>query len=167
MSYDPEKAVRLKHLQELGNTLNTKKANVEDVYTKTEVDSKISSTYKAAGSVAFASLPTPDEAHLGYVYNITDAFTTTASFVEGAGSSYPAGTNVAIVVGATDGTYLLDVLSGFVDLSDYAKKSEATIVTASETNGCVKVNGSDVIVTAFATDDEFTELMNDMFGTTA
>lgn len=167
MSYDLTKAARLKHLQELGTTLNTKKANADDVYTKTEVDSKISSTYKPAGNVTFAGLPTPDEAHLGYVYNVTDAFTTTASFVEGADQSYPAGTNVAIVVGETEGTYLYDAMAGFVDLSGYAKTSDVSKVTASSTNGCINVDGSDVTVVEFATDDEFTEMMNDLFGTTA
>ena len=72
-----------------------------ETYSQTEVDNKvsaaISSAYKAGGSVAFANLPTNDAAHEGYVYNVTDSFTTTADFVEGAGNTYPAGTNVAIV----------------------------------------------------------------------
>ncbi len=62
------------------------------------INAKISSTYKAAGSTAFASLPAADEDHLGLVYNVTDAFTTTDAFLEGAGKNYPAGTNVAVVI---------------------------------------------------------------------
>ena len=105
-------------------------------YTKTEVDnlvaSNISSTYKAAGSSAFANLPAPSANLLGNVYNVTDAFTTTSTnFVDyAAGNSYPAGTNV-VVVEATPAdnsdpenpvaaTYKYDVLAGWVDLSNYA-----------------------------------------------
>lgn len=165
MSYDLQKAARLKHLQEMGSALDTKKANAADVYTKDEVDSKIGSaavgTYIPSGSVTFANLPAADADHLGRVYNVTDAFVTTASFVEGADKSYPAGTNVQIVAGETSGTYFYDALAGFVDLSGYSK------VTASDTNGCINVDGSDVTVVEFATDEEFEELMNDMFGTTA
>ena len=91
---------------------------ITDAYTKTEVDGMISSVYKPAGSVAFASLPTLASNVLGNVYNVTDAFTTTTDFVEGSGKSYPAGTNV-VVVEPTSGTYKFDVLAGFVDLSGY------------------------------------------------
>lgn len=95
---------------------------ITDAYTKTEVDGMISSVYKPAGSVAFASLPTLASGVLGNVYNVTDAFTTTADFVEGAGNSYPAGTNV-VVIEPTSGTYKFDVLAGFVDLSGYVPTS--------------------------------------------
>ena len=61
------------------------------------VNAKVSSTYRAGGSVAFAALPELSEANLGLVVNVTDTFTTTASFVEGAGCKHPAGTNVAVV----------------------------------------------------------------------
>ena len=61
------------------------------------VDEKLSVTYKASGSVFFADLPALAASREGHVYNIKDAFTTTADFVEGAGKDYPAGTNVAIV----------------------------------------------------------------------
>ena len=93
-------------------------------YVKNEVDSKLSSTYKAKGSVAFASLPALIAANEGNVYNVTDAFTTTSDFVEGSGKSYPAGTNV-VIVNTTGTTYKYDVLSGFVDLSGYLTSSDA------------------------------------------
>lgn len=93
-------------------------------YVKNEVDSKLSSTYKAKGSVAFASLPALIAANEGNVYNVTDAFTTTNDFVEGSGKSYPAGTNV-VIVNTTGTTYKYDVLSGFVDLSGYLTSSDA------------------------------------------
>lgn len=93
-------------------------------YVKNEVDSKLSSTYKAKGSVAFASLPALIAANAGNVYNVTDAFITTNDFVEGSGKSYPAGTNV-VIVNTTGTTYKYDVLSGFVDLSGYLTSSDA------------------------------------------
>ena len=58
------------------------------------------------------------------MYNVTDSFTSTSSFVEGSGNTYPAGTNVVVVLNGT--SYLFDVLAGFVDLSNYASKSVAT-----------------------------------------
>lgn len=201
------------------NAVITAKANSADVYSKTEIDGKISSVYKPGGSVAFASLPTADEAHLGMVYNVTDKFTATADFVEGAGGKHPAGTNVVVV---QDGdTYKYDVLSGFVDLAEYAKTADvigkvagatagniatltadgslldsgkkpadfvpaetgkrlmtdeegtklggiaegATKVEASDTEGAIKVNGTDLKVVTIATDAEVTEMLNEVFGT--
>ena len=85
---------------------------------KSAIDAAISSVYKPAGSIAYASLPTPAKAVEGNVYNVTDAFTTDSRFVEGAGKSYPAGTNV-VVINTTGTTYKFDVLAGMVDLSNY------------------------------------------------
>ena len=81
------------------------------VAVKSAIDAAISSVYKAAGSIAFASLPTPASTNEGYVYNVTDAFTTTSDFVEGAGKSYPAGTNV-VIVNTGSSTYKFDTLTG-------------------------------------------------------
>ena len=96
---------------------------ITDAYTKTQVDAKLTSTYKAAGSAATVSaLGTLDAAHEGYVYNMTAQFTTTSDFVEGSGKKHPAGTNVAIVnTAAANETpvYKYDVMAGFVDTSDY------------------------------------------------
>ena len=102
------------------------------VAVKSAIDSALSSVYKPAGSIAFASLPTPASTNLGNVYNMTDAFTTDSRFVEGAGKSYPAGTNVVIVdIGSS--TYKFDVLAGFVDLSGYQTTitGAATTITSS------------------------------------
>lgn len=53
--------------------------------------------YKFKGSVAFASLPATLTASMdGYVYNITDDFTTDSRFIEGAGKKYNAGANIAV-----------------------------------------------------------------------
>ena len=45
------------------------------------------------GTITFAQLPTVT-AQAGYMYNISDGFTTDDTFNEGAGHEYPAGTNV-------------------------------------------------------------------------
>lgn len=107
---------------------NTKTASAKAV--ADYVSGRISSVYKASGSVAFASLPTPAAGVLGNVYNVTDAFTTSASFVEGAGKDYPAGTNVTIV--KIGDAYKLDVLAGFVDLSGYVKATDIVAISNAE-----------------------------------
>lgn len=169
---------------------------ITDAYTKEELNAKISAVYKPAGSVAFTDLPALAEDVLGNVYNVTNAFTTTDSFVEGAGNKYPKGTNVVVVKSGED--YKFDVLAGFVDLSGKVDKEDgkglsandftnelkakleaiaagATKVEASETNGNIKINGtettvytepSDVVHGAVATDGEVTEMLNEVFTTT-
>lgn len=93
---------------------------ITDAYTKDEINAKISAVYKPSGSVVFSALPALAENVLGNVYNVTDAFTTTANFVEGAGNKYPKGTNVVVV--KVGDAYKYDVLAGFVDLSGYVEK---------------------------------------------
>ena len=169
---------------------------ITDAYTKDELNAKISAVYKPAGSVAFADLPELAEGVLGNVYNVTNAFTTTDSFVEGTGNKYPKDTNVVVIKSGED--YKFDVLAGFVDLSGKVDKEDgkglsandftdalkakldaiaegATKVEASETNGNIKINGaetkvytepSDVVHGAVATDDEVTEMLNEVFTTT-
>ena len=169
---------------------------ITDAYTKEELNAKISAVYKPAGSVAFTDLPALAEDVLGNVYNVTNAFTTTDSFVEGAGNKYPKGTNVVVVKSGED--YKFDVLAGFVDLSGKVDKEDgkglsandftnelkakldaiaegATKGEASETNGNIKINGTetqvykeptDVVHGAVATDSEVTEMLNEVFTTT-
>lgn len=108
---------------------------ITDAYTKTEVDAKVSSVYKPAGSVsAVSGLGALTSANEGKVYNFTASFTTTSDFVEGSGNDYPAGTNVVIVNTASSGTaiYKYDVLAGFVDLSGYLQTSDITEISNSE-----------------------------------
>ena len=111
---------------------------ITDAYTKTEVDNKvdaaITSVYKPAGSVAFASLPALAAGVLGNVYNVTDAFTTTSDFVEGSGKSYPAGTNVVVVDVGSQGSpsYKFDAQAGNIDLSTYVQFSDLVPITSQE-----------------------------------
>lgn len=46
------------------------------------------------GTVAFADLPALADVNAGWMYNISDEFTTTDDFKEGAGSTVPAGANI-------------------------------------------------------------------------
>lgn len=84
------------------------------------------------GSKAFAGLaPATDlvAGCLGWMWNITDAFTTTADFAEGAGHSIPAGANVYVANTGTaaEPVYKYDIFQGMYDLSGYALKSEMAI----------------------------------------
>lgn len=107
---------------------------IEDAYTKTECDEKIaaavSSVYKPMGSRAFANLPALTDAAVGDVYNVSDDFTTTGDFVEGSGKEFPAGTNVVVV--NSGGQKMWDVLTGMVDLSDYAKLADFVPISTAE-----------------------------------
>lgn len=101
---------------------------------KTEMQSAINtavaSVWKAKGSTAFASLPALTAARQGDVWNITDSFTTTADFIEGAGKRYEGGTNVACVLSGS--TKKWDVLAGLVDMSGYLKPSDMVPITRDE-----------------------------------
>ena len=88
------------------------------------------------GSRTFSQLaPSTDLAagNLGFMWNISDAFTTTADFAEGAGHSIPAGANVYVAnVGtAAEPSYKYDIFQGMYDLSGYALKSEMAIEAVS------------------------------------
>lgn len=88
------------------------------------IDAAVSSAYHAAGTKTVVqltdSLLIADNE--GCVYNITDSGTTTDRFVDGAGHPINAGDNVGVCdVGG--GVYKFDLLSGFVDLSDYLTKT--------------------------------------------
>lgn len=99
--------------------INAKDATNKE-YVDSVVNSKLSSVYKPMGTMPadILSQISPSSFAVGDVYNITGAFTTNENFIEGAGKSYPAGTNVVVVEEGI--TKKWDVLSGLVDLSAYA-----------------------------------------------
>lgn len=90
------------------------------------ISSAITGVYTPKGSIAFKSLPTAAAGNKGWVYNVSDAFTTTAAFVEGAGHSYGAGTNV-VCVDAGSGSYKWDVLAGTIDLAELTADEVQTL----------------------------------------
>ena len=90
------------------------------------INKAIVGVYTPRGSIQFANLPQPQEGNKGYVYNVLDAFTTTAAFIEGAGHSYGAGTNV-VCVDAGSGSYKWDVLAGTIDLTELTADEVQTL----------------------------------------
>ena len=79
----------------------------------------LNGAYVIKGNSTFANLPaTPTVAQTGFVYNVTDEFTTDSRFVEGSGKKYPADTNVVIVnLGdASVPNMKYDVIGAFVDV---------------------------------------------------
>ena len=108
-------------------SLQTSKANAADVYTKDEVDGKISGVYHYKGTVATYSA-LPSDAAVGDVYNIETA---------DAALGVKAGDNAAWNGSAWD------ILSGTVDLSNYFTKSEVNDALANK----VDKNGTDRLIT--------------------
>lgn len=111
----------------------------------TKLENKVSIIYKPCGSIAFADLPTPSADTLGNIYNVTDEFTTTDSFVEGEGTKCSAGTNVGIILvqttneetGTTTKKYKYDLFSiggsgGGSD--DYVTQKQFTTAMSDMTN---------------------------------
>lgn len=84
--------------------------------------------YQPGGSYTFANLPALSANTLGFVYDVSDDFTTTADFLEGAGHEYPAGTNVVVVNAGTAASpvYKYDVLTG--NLAGYQKKMQMVLM---------------------------------------
>lgn len=106
---------------------------VESGAVKSAIDTAVSSAYKAAGTKTCAELVSAllVKANQGNVYNMTDAGTTTADFVEGAGHPIRIGDNVGIVKVGSD--YKFDLLSGFVDTSGFQTKAITSPVEGQST----------------------------------
>lgn len=81
-----------------GNTETRENEDVDNAKYYYEQSKAISESLSGAlrpmGTVTFANLPAMEIAAEGDMYNIIDEFTTTDSFKEGSGYTYPAGTNV-------------------------------------------------------------------------
>jgi hypothetical protein len=99
----------------------------DDYYTKNQIDQKLEDTYKIRGSIFFSELPPALSALQGDTYNIKDTFTTTSDFLEGAGFSYPPGTNVYMTMSGK-----WDCMAGTYDFSDFVMKSDLTSMTKAE-----------------------------------
>lgn len=90
-----------------------------------EVATKVASAYHHAGTKTCVELVAGllVAGNEGNVYNMTDSGTTTADFIEGAGQPIKAGDNVGIAK-ISDGVYKFDLLSGFVDTTNFVQKSQ-------------------------------------------
>jgi len=141
MSYDLTKLAKLKAIQSLAQEVHTNYAKKSELPTKvsdltndsnfqtqTQVESAISAAVAGSlipgGSVTFANLPELSATVKNHIYNVSDSFTTTSDFIEGAGHDYPAGTNVAIIDVGTESTpaYKYDTYTGTFDFSGFATK---------------------------------------------
>ena len=92
---------------------------------KSAIDSAVSRCYHHAGTKTVAQL-THDlliAANEGNVYEMTDSGTTTSDFMEGIGRPIKEGDNVGIAR-VSEGVYKFDLLSGFVDTTNFVQKSQ-------------------------------------------
>lgn len=102
-----------------------------------KIASEISAVYKPAGSIAASGLTSSllVAGNLGKVYNLADNATTTSDWVEGAGKTVEAGTDVGIVAVDNSGTtvYKFNAYGTKTDLSGY--KTKQTAVTDPTASG--------------------------------
>lgn len=97
---------------------------VESGAVKDAIDAAVAAAYHHAGTKTVAQL-THDlliASNEGNVYNITDSGTTTSDFIEGIGKTIDEGSNVGIC--KVGNTYMFDLLSGFVDTTNFVQKSQ-------------------------------------------
>lgn len=125
--------------------------NNSDFQTKTQVldaiNKHVASAYKIGGSATLATLPALTAPNLGMVYSMSEGFTTTSNFMEGAGKAYPAGTNVVValtrpIIGAglgwilySDGQFVLsgDNYTATEEWEDYASQITSVVVASGVT----------------------------------
>lgn len=122
---DDVKALGYQTADQVGAKVNAAKA---------ELQNALGSAFRAKGSSEFAKLPALTTVKQGDVYNVSDAFTTTADFVDGAGKALPAGTNVVAVSVTSGETTKMqwDALTGMIDLSGYLRKADMVAATDQE-----------------------------------
>lgn len=98
-------------------TNNNQLTNGAGYQTETQVNNLIrSATSKVieyGGSTDIAGLPALAVAANAYkMYNVTEGFSTTGQFLEGADKSYPAGTNVVVIPNSAGTAYVFDIYTG-------------------------------------------------------
>lgn len=118
-------------------TNNSQLANGAGYQTETQVNNLIkSATSKVieyGGSTDIAGLSALAVAANAYkMYNVTEGFSTTGQFLEGADKSYPAGTNVVVIPNSTGTAYVFDIYTGSFAVS---------ALTASEINAAFTAAG--------------------------
>lgn len=118
-------------------TNNNQLTNGAGYQTETQVNNLIKSAtsrvIEYGGSTNIAGLPDLAIAANAYkMYNITEGFSTTAQFLEGAGKSYPAGTNVVVIPNSAETAYVFDIYTGSFAMS---------ALTASEINAAFAAAG--------------------------
>jgi len=127
----------------------------------TKVD-KSDMPYKPGGTIAFENLPALTEANAGYTYNISNAFTTTEDFVDGAGINCAAGTDVSIIMippeaPGTDPTYKYNLFGGSSVMESITQEElaemwkDAGILTLSTNTATVAVGADETVTVTQAT----------------
>ena len=93
MAYDTTDLVTVAQLKKNAQKTIALAASLEE-----KINNRIAGVHTYGGTKTFAQLTNAllDKAHAGYIYNISDDFTTTSDFVEGAGKKCTAGTNVGV-----------------------------------------------------------------------
>lgn len=96
---------------------------VESQSVYSAIQSAVSSIYTPRGDLTCAELTSAllIAENVGDVYEMTDAGTTTALFLQGAGETIAVGANVGII-NAGEGRILFNLMPGAFDLTDYQKK---------------------------------------------
>lgn len=111
---------------------NTGLVESQSVYSA--IQSAVSSVYTPRGDLTCAELTSEllIAANVGNIYEMTDAGTTTALFLQGAGETINIGANVGIIKAGGD-RILFNLMPGAFDLSDYQKKDLASAIRGQST----------------------------------
>ena len=99
------------------------------------INQALSSIYVPRGSLSCAELTSAllIEANVGNVYEMSDSGTTSALFIQGAGTTISVGDNVGIIK-AGQSTYMFNYMGNAFDLTDYQKKDLDTPITIGGTS---------------------------------
>lgn len=91
-------------------------------YTNEKISDALMSIYTLAGPITFSQLPPLTKEYLGFVHEITEDFTTTSDFIEGAGKTFPKGTNVSVCNAGTKTNPIYKYDASIGDLSAFQTK---------------------------------------------
>lgn len=107
---------------------NTALVESQSVYSA--INTALSSIYTPAGEITCAELTSSllISDNIGKVYELSDAGTTTALFLQGAGKPLAIGDNVGII-SAGQGRILFNLMANRIDLSTFQKKALTTPLT--------------------------------------
>lgn len=107
--------------------------NAQYYYSQTKaVSNSLDGSFVPAGTISFAELQSvPKE--IGYTYHITDSFVTDDTFGEGAGVSYPSGTNVYYTIDGHWDCFVPKELTGDLNVEDDDNGNVSILFTPNDT----------------------------------
>lgn len=112
-----------------------------------DVVSAIPKAITPKGTIEFADLPALADSSIGDMYNIEDAFTTTADFIMGAGTQMQANSNVYVIdAGAGEKKWDVFATGGIADMSAYQTKelTSHSGITATTVEGALEEVASNI-----------------------